>query len=31
VPDDDMKPFVLKLDGATFDPKNPQEEVKRAA
>jgi nitrate/nitrite transport system substrate-binding protein len=31
VPDDDMKPFQLKLDGATFDPAKPQEEVKRAA
>jgi nitrate/nitrite transport system substrate-binding protein len=23
VPDDDMKPFTLKLDGVTFDPANP--------
>jgi nitrate/nitrite transport system substrate-binding protein len=31
VPDDDMKAFEVKLDAATFDPKKPQEEVKRAA
>ena len=30
VPDDDMKPFVVKLDNATFDPSKPQLEVKRA-
>jgi nitrate/nitrite transport system substrate-binding protein len=30
VPDDDMKPFVVKLDAATFDPAKPQLEVKRA-
>jgi nitrate/nitrite transport system substrate-binding protein len=29
VPDDDMKPFDVKLDTATFDPKKPLEEVKR--
>ncbi len=23
IPDDDMKPFTLKLDGVTFDPANP--------
>lgn len=30
VPDDDMTPFEVKLDGATFDPAKPDEEVKRA-
>lgn len=30
VPDDDMKPFAVKLDGATFDPAKPEDEVKRA-
>jgi nitrate/nitrite transport system substrate-binding protein len=30
VPDDDMKPFAVKLDGVTFDPNKPQLEVKRA-
>jgi nitrate/nitrite transport system substrate-binding protein len=30
VPDDDMKPFAVKLDSATFDPAKPQLEVKRA-
>lgn len=29
VPDDDMKPFEVKLDGATFDPAKPDEEAKR--
>jgi nitrate/nitrite transport system substrate-binding protein len=29
VPNDDMKPFKLKLDGATFDPAKPQNEAKR--
>jgi nitrate/nitrite transport system substrate-binding protein len=29
VPNDDMKPFDLVLDKATFDPKKPDEEVKR--
>ncbi len=29
VPEDDMKPFDVKLDGATFDPKKPEEEAKR--
>jgi nitrate/nitrite transport system substrate-binding protein len=29
VPDDDMKPFTVKLDNATFDPAKPQLEVKR--
>ncbi len=29
VPDDDMKPFNIKLDNATFDPKKPLEEVNR--
>ena len=23
IPDDDMKPFTVKLDSATFDPANP--------
>ena len=30
VPDDDMAPFTVKLDGATFNPAKPQLEVKRA-
>ena len=30
VPDDDMAPFTVKLDDATFDPAKPQLEVKRA-
>jgi nitrate/nitrite transport system substrate-binding protein len=30
VPTDDMAPFVVKLDNATFDPTKPQLEVKRA-
>ncbi|WP_116026680.1 CmpA/NrtA family ABC transporter substrate-binding protein [Thermomonospora umbrina] len=30
VPDDDMKPFEVKLDKAEFDPKRPELEVKRA-
>ncbi len=29
VPDDDMKPFVVKLDHATFDPKKPKKEAQR--
>jgi nitrate/nitrite transport system substrate-binding protein len=29
VPDDDMAPFEVKLDGVTFDPAKPEEEVKR--
>jgi nitrate/nitrite transport system substrate-binding protein len=29
VPDDDMKPFEVKLDGVTFDPAKPDEEAKR--
>jgi len=29
VPDDDMAPFNVRLDDATFDPTEPQEEVKR--
>lgn len=29
VADDDMKPFVLKLDSITFDPKKVEEEAKR--
>jgi nitrate/nitrite transport system substrate-binding protein len=29
VPNDDMSPFAVKLDGVTFDPRKPQEEVKR--
>ncbi|MGI8810700.1 MAG: CmpA/NrtA family ABC transporter substrate-binding protein [Acidimicrobiales bacterium] len=29
VPDDDMSPFDVKLDGITFDPAKPDEEVKR--
>ncbi|MET1001690.1 MAG: CmpA/NrtA family ABC transporter substrate-binding protein [Acidimicrobiia bacterium] len=30
VPNDDMAPFTVKLDDATFDPAKPQLEVKRA-
>jgi nitrate/nitrite transport system substrate-binding protein len=30
VPYDDMAPFEVKLDGATFDPSNPEEEAARA-
>lgn len=30
VPDDDMKPFKLKLDDVTFDPKDPAKEAARA-
>ncbi|MEO6714937.1 MAG: ABC transporter substrate-binding protein [Mycobacteriales bacterium] len=30
VPADDMTPFEVKLDGATFDPAKPEDEVKRA-
>ncbi|MET0895007.1 MAG: CmpA/NrtA family ABC transporter substrate-binding protein [Acidimicrobiia bacterium] len=30
VPGDDMAPFTVKLDNATFDPAKPQLEVKRA-
>jgi len=29
VPDDDMAPFDIKLDGVTFDPRKPQDEAKR--
>ena len=29
VPNDDMSPFTLKLDGATFDPRKPQDEAAR--
>lgn len=29
VPDDDMAPFEVRLDGVTFDPANPQEEANR--
>jgi nitrate/nitrite transport system substrate-binding protein len=29
VPDDDMKPFTVTLDKATFDPAKPEEEAKR--
>lgn len=29
IPDDDMKPFQLKLDGATFDPKDPAGSLKQ--
>jgi nitrate/nitrite transport system substrate-binding protein len=29
VPDDDMAPFEVKLDGVTFDPANPEEEAAR--
>jgi nitrate/nitrite transport system substrate-binding protein len=31
VPDDDMKPFTLKLDGVTFDPSDPAGSLKRYA
>jgi nitrate/nitrite transport system substrate-binding protein len=31
VPDDDMKPFTLQLDGATFDPSDPAGYLKNAA
>jgi len=30
VPDDDMRPFEIKLDGAKFDPNNPAEYLKSA-
>ncbi|WP_147103164.1 ABC transporter substrate-binding protein [Nesterenkonia populi] len=30
VPDDDMEPFEVALDGATFDPNNPEEEANRS-
>lgn len=30
VPDDDMKPFEVRLDKAMFDPAKPEDEVKRA-
>ena len=29
IPDDDMQPFEVKLDGVTFDPANPDEEASR--
>jgi nitrate/nitrite transport system substrate-binding protein len=29
IPDDDMAPFEVKLDGVTFDPRNPDEEASR--
>ena len=29
VPDDDMKPFHIKLDNTTFDPRKPLEEANR--
>lgn len=29
IPDDDMQPFELALDGATFDPEDPDEEANR--
>jgi nitrate/nitrite transport system substrate-binding protein len=29
VPDDDMKPFTIKLDNTTFDPRKPLEEASR--
>ena len=29
VPDDDMKPFHIKLDNTTFDPRKPLEEASR--
>jgi nitrate/nitrite transport system substrate-binding protein len=29
VPDDDMEPFEIKLDGAVFDPSDPDEEAAR--
>jgi nitrate/nitrite transport system substrate-binding protein len=30
VPDDDMQPFEIALDGVTFDPANPDEEASRS-
>ena len=30
IPDDDMEPFEVKLDGVTFDPTKPDEEAARA-
>jgi nitrate/nitrite transport system substrate-binding protein len=30
IPNDDMKPFEVRLDGATFDPKKPADEAARA-
>jgi len=30
VPDDDMKPFTVKLDNTTFDPNKPEQEASRA-
>ena len=30
IPGDDMSPFTVKLDGATFDPAKPDVEVARA-
>jgi nitrate/nitrite transport system substrate-binding protein len=30
VPDDDMKPFTIDLDGATFDPTNPAQSLRAA-
>jgi nitrate/nitrite transport system substrate-binding protein len=29
IPDDDMQPFEVQLDGVTFDPANPDEEASR--
>lgn len=29
LPDDDMEPFEIALDGAVFDPENPDEEARR--
>ena len=29
IPDDDMAPFEVRLDGVTFDPAKPEEEVRR--
>jgi nitrate/nitrite transport system substrate-binding protein len=29
IPDDDMAPFEVQLDGVTFDPANPGEEAAR--
>ncbi|MGQ0679182.1 MAG: hypothetical protein ACT4OM_05925 [Actinomycetota bacterium] len=29
IPDDDMAPFEVKLDGVTFDPAQPDQEAKR--
>jgi nitrate/nitrite transport system substrate-binding protein len=29
VPDDDMAPFTVKLDGVTFDPAHPEKEISR--